>query len=193
MRLLVALDGSDKDHAVLSYAAGFARLTGAQVLLVHAVNPWVDPPDATAPFFAERVAEHTARWQAYLQHQAACFAGPAGLAGEPGPAVDVCVARQQQPPGRACEEIADCLARVAREWNADLVLVASKRASGLMGLLLGSTALALLRRSPCPVLVVRPPVEAEAGWRTGAPRQAGDSLAGASAVRPVGGHATRAA
>jgi hypothetical protein len=45
---------------------------------------------------------------------------------------------------------------VARDVGADVVVVASKRASGLLGLLLGSTARGVLRASLCPVLVVRP-------------------------------------
>jgi nucleotide-binding universal stress UspA family protein len=45
---------------------------------------------------------------------------------------------------------------VTREWAADVLVVASKRAAGVAGLLLGGTAQALLRASPCPVLIVRP-------------------------------------
>lgn len=49
------------------------------------------------------------------------------------------------------------LAREAGERGADLVVVVSKRASGVRGLLLGSVAQGLLELAPCPVLVVRPP------------------------------------
>jgi nucleotide-binding universal stress UspA family protein len=51
---------------------------------------------------------------------------------------------------------AEVIAREARERRADLVVVVSKRASGVRGLLLGSVAQALLQLAPCPVLVVRP-------------------------------------
>jgi nucleotide-binding universal stress UspA family protein len=53
------------------------------------------------------------------------------------------------------------IAREARERDADLVVVVSKRASGVRGLLLGSVAQALLQLAPCPVLVVRPPASAD--------------------------------
>ena len=63
---------------------------------------------------------------------------------------------ERWPAGRGSEDIAEAIARVAREQGVDIVVVASKRADGIRGLLLGSTAQELLSRSPCPVLVVRP-------------------------------------
>ena len=47
------------------------------------------------------------------------------------------------------------VAEYAREWGADLVLVGSHGASGLVRFLLGSVAQAVLRRSPCSVEIVR--------------------------------------
>jgi nucleotide-binding universal stress UspA family protein len=55
------------------------------------------------------------------------------------------------------ETAADRIAREARERDVDLVVVVSRWASGLRGMLLGSVAQALLRLAPCPVIVVRPP------------------------------------
>jgi nucleotide-binding universal stress UspA family protein len=57
------------------------------------------------------------------------------------------------------EGAAEFVAREAGERSADLVVVVSKRASGVRGLLLGSVAQALLRLAPCPVLIVRPPAD----------------------------------
>lgn len=47
------------------------------------------------------------------------------------------------------------VAEYAKEWAADLVLVGSHGASGLVRFLLGSVAHAALRRSPCSVEIVR--------------------------------------
>jgi len=47
------------------------------------------------------------------------------------------------------------VAEFAEEWSADLVLVGSHGASGLVRFLLGSVAQATLRRSPCSVEIVR--------------------------------------
>jgi nucleotide-binding universal stress UspA family protein len=56
---------------------------------------------------------------------------------------------------RQGEEVPECIARVAREQQADILVIATNRAAGVRGLLLGSVAQALMRLSPCPILVVR--------------------------------------
>jgi nucleotide-binding universal stress UspA family protein len=49
------------------------------------------------------------------------------------------------------------IAEYAEQWGADLVLVGFQGASGLVRFLLGSTAQAVLRNSPCSVEIVRRP------------------------------------
>jgi nucleotide-binding universal stress UspA family protein len=151
MKMLIALDGSEKDDAVLDFSGRLARAAGAEVTLVHALNPWVDPPEATTALFHERLEQIRQQWQDRLEAQARRF---------PNLPTQARAEWRCRPPDEPYEEVADCLARVAREVGADLVVVASKRAAGVAGLLLGSTAQALLRLSPCPVLVVRPPAAA---------------------------------
>ena len=48
------------------------------------------------------------------------------------------------------------IAREAAARESEMVIVVSKRASGVRGMLLGSVAQALLEVSPAPVLVIRP-------------------------------------
>jgi len=55
--------------------------------------------------------------------------------------------------GEAAAEIV----RVAREREVDLIVIASHGRTGLGRILFGSTAEAVVRHSPCPVLVVKPP------------------------------------
>jgi nucleotide-binding universal stress UspA family protein len=43
MRIVVALDGSEKGDAAVASAAKLAEATGAEVLLVNVFSPWVDP------------------------------------------------------------------------------------------------------------------------------------------------------
>ena len=52
--------------------------------------------------------------------------------------------------------------RVARERKVDLIVIASHGRTGLGRILFGSTAEAVVRHAPCPVLVVKPPQEEEA-------------------------------
>ena len=59
--------------------------------------------------------------------------------------------------GEAAAEIV----RVAKEQKVDLVIISSHGRTGLGRILFGSTAEAVVRHAPCPVLVVKPPQEEE--------------------------------
>jgi len=47
------------------------------------------------------------------------------------------------------------IARAAKEWPADLIVIGSHGRSGMRRALLGSVAEGVMRNAPCPVLVVR--------------------------------------
>jgi nucleotide-binding universal stress UspA family protein len=147
MRVLVALDRSERDEAAVLAATRLAEAAGAEVVLCNIVHPWLDATLSPGTLERERLEAVVADRRAYLERRAAAFAGVP---------VTVRVEPLRWPPYARAEEVAEALARVARDLGADIVVVASKRASGLLGLLLGSTARGLLRASPCPVLVVRP-------------------------------------
>jgi hypothetical protein len=50
---------------------------------------------------------------------------------------------------------------LAKAENVDLIVMSSHGRSGLSRILLGSTAEAVMRLAPCPVLVVKQPVSSE--------------------------------
>jgi len=50
---------------------------------------------------------------------------------------------------------ATTIARAAKEWPADLIVIGSHGRSGMRRALLGSVAEGVMRNAPCPVLVVR--------------------------------------
>ncbi|MBV9193189.1 MAG: universal stress protein [Solirubrobacterales bacterium] len=64
---------------------------------------------------------------------------------------------------RICGEVgvkpAQELAKIARESNADLIVVGTRGRSAMAGVLLGSVAYRLLHVAPCPVLAVPPDAE----------------------------------
>lgn len=51
----------------------------------------------------------------------------------------------------------DQILRVAKRLRCDLIVLATHGRTGLRHVLMGSVAKNLVRRSPCPVLTVRPP------------------------------------
>jgi nucleotide-binding universal stress UspA family protein len=152
MKLLVLLDGSPNSEAVLEPAARLAGAAHARVLLLSVLDPLIDAAGVTATSTVEAMEQVTARRQAYLEEQARAFRAAAEAAAQSGdPAVE---ARAVQL--RHGEDVPGCIVRIAQEEGADILVLASKRAAGVTGLILGSVARALLRTGPCPVLVVRP-------------------------------------
>ena len=49
------------------------------------------------------------------------------------------------------------IARIAKEEDVDIIVMGTHGRSGLKHILIGSVAEKVVRKSPCPVLVVRPP------------------------------------
>lgn len=47
------------------------------------------------------------------------------------------------------------IVKVARQWQADLIVIGSHGRRGIRRALIGSVAEAVVRQAPCPVLVVR--------------------------------------
>lgn len=135
MRILVAWDGSDGAQAALRQAQVLAG-AGGQVDLVQVLNPLIDAADIQAPSTREAMAILTER-----SHAAMAQAATAGM----GQAV-VVLDRGEDVPNRLLKE--------AQQRQADLVIIASKRAAGWRGVL-GSVTQQVLQDATLPVLVVR--------------------------------------
>lgn len=142
-RLLVATDFSDPALPAVSAAAQQARIRNARVTIVHSL----DFPDAAAsprpdlgaligvPKEPDRAAVHREA-QERLASAIARFGLPADpVVTEGHPATDI--------------------PRLAGELPADLVIVATSGRTGISHVMLGSVAEAIVRASPCSVLVVR--------------------------------------
>jgi universal stress protein A len=54
---------------------------------------------------------------------------------------------------------ADEIVQLARDEEASLIVLGTHGRTGFSRLLMGSVAEVVVRRSPCPVLVYRPPIE----------------------------------
>lgn len=142
--ILLPTDFSECGNFALSYAASLARTFGASILCVHVIEPM------------------------------ATTVGYSGMT-EPLPIADITdqlenSAERELPKIAACEECSGLeieelivhgeaaaeIVRVAREREVDLIVVSSHGRTGLGRILFGSTAEAVVRHAPCPVLVVKP-------------------------------------
>jgi nucleotide-binding universal stress UspA family protein len=143
--ILLPTDFSDCGNYALSYAASLARRFGASVICVHVIEPMVPTvgySGMTEPLpiadISDQLEDSAERELPKLAECEEC----AGLEIE-----EVIVH------GEAAAEIV----RVAKERKVDLIVVSSHGRKGLGRILFGSTAEAIVRHAPCPVLVVKPP------------------------------------
>ena len=138
-RILVPLDFSPASMEALDYAVWLAKQFRAAIHLVH-----VYPPDeASSVPGAGHLLFQSAEAIERLNEELT------GIHRKHVPTFrpENCHVRG----GRPYEEIV----RLAREIDADLIVLATRGHSGLKRLLLGSTAERVVRSAPCPVLVVR--------------------------------------
>lgn len=141
MRILVAYDGTDGAMAALGAAANLAKASGADLVVLHVLNPLIDASDVVAPTMHEAIAKVAAQSRAALEARMAAL----------GLEADVRV--EQLTHG---EDDWEHIVHVAQDIAADLIAMGSRRAGGLSGAILGSVVSAVVQHSPCPVLVVRP-------------------------------------
>jgi nucleotide-binding universal stress UspA family protein len=141
LKVLVAFDGSEGAVAALATAADLVRQGSGQLLLLHVMNPLADATGVYAESQREAVDIMVAREREALAERAAALGSvPADVRAE--------VLERG-------EDVWRGLLRVAEEWGAELIVIASRRAAGLRGALLGSVTNSVLQHSAVPVLVVR--------------------------------------
>jgi len=142
-RILVPVDFSKASLQALDYAREFATPFGADLLIVHVVEPiyYATPIDmyAASPNVAMLVDEQRRMATAHLQRLSADLT-KTGLAH-----------RTMLKSGAPAQVIVD----TAKSAKADLVIMATHGRTGLAHVLLGSVAERVVRTAACPVLTVR--------------------------------------
>ena len=143
-KILVPLDGSPTSTLGLAEAIKLAKLTGAQLKLMHAVDmlslsltPEVSM--AATPTVFELLRQGG---QAILMRAKA----DVDKSGVPVDAVLVDTLG-----GRVCDLVVD----EAKRWGAELIVIGTHGRRGVGRMLMGSDAEQILRLSPVPVLLVR--------------------------------------
>lgn len=134
-RILVPLDFTECAQKALFYAAPFARQFGAELTLLHVVEP-VSSIASEAMIFPPLESEHDAKRElealrAKLPHDVRC---------------EILLRS-----GRPQFEIP----AIAKEFSSDLIILSTHGRTGFERLLMGSVAENVVRHAPCPVLIVR--------------------------------------
>lgn len=135
--IVLAVDESEESWSAAEFAAGLARQTGAQVVLLNCYRPV--PKVLGRPNFenmAERLSAHAEKvlepYRNFLEREEVDF-------------------RSLAVPGRRAQVITD----TAKGEKAELIVMGSRGRTDLEGLLLGSVTHQVLQLAPCPVTVVR--------------------------------------
>ena len=145
-KILVPTDFSEGNNAALEYASHLASETGAMLYIVHA-----DDMEQAAEILAKSGHPYP-MWQDDPRHRE----GHVKLK-KVVPTVSNVKCRHQYLKGTPTGEIVS----FAERNNVDLIVMASHGRTGLSRVLMGSTAEGVMRRAPCPVLIVKQPTKVE--------------------------------
>ncbi len=143
-RIVVATDFSESSLAALETAYDLALQGGHTLHLVHVMEPHLVTGDPTAmlhPSVEKTYQEARDRLAALIPEEWIDEDKAKSLV------VKSSVLKASSP--------AQAITRFAQDKNVDLIIVGTHGRKGLTRMLMGSTAESLLRRSPCPVLVVK--------------------------------------
>jgi universal stress protein A len=147
--ILLPTDFSECASHALSYATDLARDSGAKLLCVHVIEPVMPTVGYTGITEPLPVADISEQMETSATRELPKIAGCEECAGLE---VEEVIAH-----GDPATEIV----RTAEERGCDLIVISSHGRTGLGRILFGSTAEAVVRHAPCPVLVVKPPPEKE--------------------------------
>jgi len=142
-RILVPVDGSATSRTGLDEAIKLARLAGARLKVVHVVDELVLDGGYGPMAISESVIDAMRESGRKVLEDAVSLARKQ-LADVESELIET-IGR------RAADTIVD----VARQWQAELIVMGTHGRRGLRRLVVGSDAEAVLRTSPVPVLMVR--------------------------------------
>jgi nucleotide-binding universal stress UspA family protein len=143
-KILVPTDFSDSARYALDYAISLSKEFGAEVTLVHVVEPMA--VGYTSDLFPVPMAEVFQEISGYARK---ALAGLAAAVTEEGAAV-----RESLLQGKPAHEIV----AAAREGSFDMIVMGTHGRGVLDHALFGSTTERVVRQAPCPVLTCRKPV-----------------------------------
>jgi nucleotide-binding universal stress UspA family protein len=149
-RVLCAVNLSDGARAAVALAQWFAQEHDAELMLLHIVDR-LSPDEIVDIGYGRLADEVRERQEMAAVRLRALVPHYARMSGQ---------AHERVEMGAPAETILD----VAREWNADLLVLGAEERSRLSSLLLGSTTRTIVARAPAPVLTATPVTEMS--WRS---------------------------
>ena len=156
-RLLVAIDESDMSQYVFDEAVSLAKTNNANLMLLHVLNPLdeqyingmvVEP----TIFYLEHQGESNKKcidWERLEEQRLKWLKSKCEQAEKLG-----IVAESSQHIGEPSRIICD----IARNWNADLIVIGRRGLRGFSEFFLGSVSNYVLHHAHCSVLIVQGPV-----------------------------------
>jgi len=144
-KILVPIDFSDYSKGALRYAANFAKMFNAEMILVYVVEPVIYPPDFSMGQIA--IPSVNAEWDVKAKEELDKLAKTE--------IPDEIKVTSIIKTGKPFLEIID----TAAEQKIDIIIIATHGHSGVEHILFGSTAEKVVRKAPCPVLTLREPIK----------------------------------
>ena len=145
-RILVPVDGSETSNAGLAEAVKLAKLTGAQLRLMHVIDesPFLMSGEGMAAISTDVLGLLRESGAHVLEQARALVAGQ-------GVAVDTKLF------DGITARLCDCVTEQVAQWHADLIVLGTHGRRGVGRMLLGSGAEQVARTATVPVLLVRSP------------------------------------
>ena len=141
-KILVPVDGSDSSVLAARHAIALAKMSGADVLLVHAVVSLPYLQHKTGGDVLDTYVEEAKRYAQMWFDQIKEMAAKSDVRTTSEVILEV-------------ESIADVIVNYAKSHNADLIVIGSRGRTGLKRFLLGSVASGVVSHAQCPVMIVR--------------------------------------
>ncbi len=148
-RILVALDYGDTRQNVFEQAMVLAQATQANLNLLNVLAPESDNSLNFSPYSDQDWANYVDRYREIktvsfkLLEELADHAKAAGIKTE--------LTQDVGSPGSV-------ICKLAKKWDADLIIVGSHGRKGLSEMLLGSVSNYVVHHAPCSVMVVHEPI-----------------------------------
>jgi nucleotide-binding universal stress UspA family protein len=135
-RIFLATDGSSFSEMAGSYAIYLAGCTGASMTAFHVIQ--IKPPQSVSPKAVDRVMVRRAEL---------CFDGLLERAGKADLGIETKIVTSRS--------TVDAILEEAEGGGYDLIVMGSRGTSGITKILLGSVSEEVVKKAPCPVLIVR--------------------------------------